>query len=130
MRANSPSIASREKPARSPKRTKGAPLKVSHRLQAWGAALVFDAFGLLPLDWASAIGGLLARNIGPLLGITKRARLNLRRAFPTLSDAEIERVIRLMWDNLGRVAVEYPHLKKIRVFEPEGRVETHGFEHV
>src|SRR5262249_29418959 len=30
----------------------------------------------------------------------------------------------------GRVAVEYPHLRKIRIFEPGGRVETHGFEHV
>jgi Kdo2-lipid IVA lauroyltransferase/acyltransferase len=35
-----------------------------------------------------------------------------------------------MWDNLGRVAAEYPHLRKIRVFEPSGRVETHGFEHM
>ena len=35
-----------------------------------------------------------------------------------------------MWDNLGRVAAEYPHLRKIRIFEPGGRVETQGFEHV
>jgi KDO2-lipid IV(A) lauroyltransferase len=35
-----------------------------------------------------------------------------------------------MWDNLGRVAAEYPHLRGIRVFEPGGRVETHGFEHM
>jgi KDO2-lipid IV(A) lauroyltransferase len=35
-----------------------------------------------------------------------------------------------MWDNLGRVAAEYPHLRKIRVFDPAGRVQTHGFEHV
>jgi lauroyl/myristoyl acyltransferase len=30
----------------------------------------------------------------------------------------------------GAVAAEYPHLRKIRVFEPGGCVETHGFEHV
>ncbi len=35
-----------------------------------------------------------------------------------------------MWDNLGRVAAEYPHLREIRVFEPGGRVETHGIEHI
>jgi len=35
-----------------------------------------------------------------------------------------------MWDNLGRVAAEYPHLRDIRVFEPGGRVETRGFEHM
>ena len=35
-----------------------------------------------------------------------------------------------MWDNLGRVTAEYPRLRKIRVFEPGGRVETHGLEHI
>jgi KDO2-lipid IV(A) lauroyltransferase len=87
-------------------------------------------FGLLPLDCASALGGALARRIGPFLGISKRARLNLRRALPELSVTEIARVVAGMWDNLGRVAAEYPHLRNIRVFEPGGRVETHGFEHM
>jgi KDO2-lipid IV(A) lauroyltransferase len=84
----------------------------------------------LPLDWASAIGGALARTIGPRLGISKRAGLNLSRALPELSRAEVAEIIVGMWDNLGRVAAEYPHLRRIRVFEPGGRVETHGFEHV
>ena len=35
-----------------------------------------------------------------------------------------------MWDNLGRVAAEYPHLREIRVFAPDGRVETRGVEHM
>src|SRR6266436_4184078 len=104
--------------------------RLTYRLHAWGAAVLFGAFRLLPLDVASAIGGWLARHIGPFLGISKRARLNLRRAFPDLSDTESERIIAGMWDNLGRVAAEYPHLQKIRVFEPGARVETHGFEHI
>ncbi len=98
--------------------------RLSHRLEAWGAALLFAFFGLLPLDRASALGGALARRIGPFLGISKRARLNLRRALPELSETEITRVVAGMWDNLGRVAAEYPHLQKIRVFEPCGRVES------
>ena len=101
-----------------------------HRLQGWGAALSFGALGLLPLDWASALGGALARRIGPSLGISQRARRNLGRAFPGLPEIEIERIVAGMWDNLGRVAAEYPHLRKIRVFEAGGRVETHGFEHM
>ncbi|MGH7060567.1 MAG: lauroyl acyltransferase, partial [Stellaceae bacterium] len=60
----------------------------------------------------------------------KRARLNLRRALPELSETEIARIVAGMWDNLGRVAAELPHLQRIRVFEPGGRVETHGFEHI
>jgi Kdo2-lipid IVA lauroyltransferase/acyltransferase len=102
----------------------------AHNVQAWGAALCFGLFGPLPVDWASAIGGALGRAIGRRLGISKRARLNLSQAMPELSDTQISRIIARMWDNLGRVAAEYPHLRNIRVFEPGGRVETHGFEHV
>jgi KDO2-lipid IV(A) lauroyltransferase len=104
--------------------------RFAHRLEAWGAAFLVAVFGLLPLDCASALGGALARRIGPFLGISKRARLNLRRALPELSETEIARVVAGMWENLGRVAAEYPHLQKIRVFEPSGRVETHGLEHI
>ena len=35
-----------------------------------------------------------------------------------------------MWDNLGRVVAEYPHLRKIDVFEPGGRVEIRGLEYI
>ena len=102
----------------------------AHWLQACGAAVFFCTFGLLSLSWASAIGGYLARSIGPRLGVSKRAQLNLARALPELSRAEVEGIIVGMWDNLGRVAAEYPHLRKIRIFQPGGRVETHGFEHM
>lgn len=100
------------------------------RLEAWGVRLLAGFFGLLPLDLASGLGGAVAHLLGPHLGITKRARKNLRCAFPDLPEAEISRIIKAMWDNLGRVAAEYPHLREIRVFDPAGRVETHGFEHM
>jgi KDO2-lipid IV(A) lauroyltransferase len=113
-----------------PSRPSARAPRLADRLEAWGAAIVFCAFGLLPLDCASAVGGALARRIGPFLGVTRHARRNIRRAFPELSEAETADLIRGMWSNLGRVAAEYPHLRKIYVFKPGGRIETHGFEHV
>jgi len=104
--------------------------RLVHRLEAWGASLLFGAFAVLPLDWASALGGAMGRLIGPFLGVSRHARRNIKRALPGLSESEIADVIRGMWDNLGRVAAEYPHLRNVRVFEPGGRVETHGFEHM
>jgi KDO2-lipid IV(A) lauroyltransferase len=74
----------------------------------------------LPLDCASALGGSLARRIGPFLGVSKHARRNIGRAFPELSEIEIARVVAGRWDNLGRVVAEYPHLLKTRVFELGG----------
>ena len=95
-----------------------ARLRFAHRLEAWGARLAFAIFGWFPLDWASAIGGALGRAIGPRLDVSKRARLNLGRVWPALTDVEISRIIAGMWDNLGRVAAEYPHLREIWVFDP------------
>jgi KDO2-lipid IV(A) lauroyltransferase len=109
---------------------KAGPVRPIHRLEALAAALAFGAFGALPIDCASAVGGALGRLIGPLLGISSQARRNLQRALPELSDREISGIVAAMWDNLGRVAAEYPHLREILVFEPGGRVETRGFEHV
>ncbi len=106
------------------------PARWHHRLEAAIAGFAGWVVGLLPLDWASALGGALGRWIGPRLGITKRARTNLRDAMPELSEAETASIIRGMWDNLGRVAFEYPHLRQIEVFAPGGRVETHGLEYI
>src|SRR5207253_1089448 len=116
--------------ARPATETPATPASWAHRVEAWGAAFFFAAFGLLPLDAASGSGGALARWIGPRLGISQRARRNLRAALPELSPPQIERIVRGMWDNLGRIAAEYPQLRRIRVFEAAGRVETRGIEHL
>lgn len=91
------------------------------------ARLAFAFFRLLPLDSASALGGALARVIGPPLGISRRARVNLHRALPDLGDAEIERIVRGMWDNLGRVVAEYPHLGEFDVYGGTDRIQVAGF---
>ena len=101
-----------------------------HPLQAVGAVLVYTVFRILPIDMASALGGWLSRSIGPHLGITERAVKNLRTAFPEKSEADIAAIVRGMWDNLGRVAAEYPHLGKIVVGGDDGRVELIGGEYV
>jgi Kdo2-lipid IVA lauroyltransferase/acyltransferase len=88
-----------------------------------GMVLAYGFFRVLPVDWASGIGGFLARMIGSRLGITKRADENLKRALPHLTPAERRQVIAGMWDNLGRVIAEYPHLDKFRLFEKNSRIE-------
>ncbi len=103
---------------------------LSYRLQAWGARLALALFGALPIDRASALGGWLGRTIGPRAGISRVAARNLARAFPEMSDAEVDAVIRGMWDNLGRVAAEYPHLGELDIHADDGRIEVIGAHHV
>jgi KDO2-lipid IV(A) lauroyltransferase len=90
---------------------------------------LYHGFRLVPLDAASAIGGWLGRNIGYHLPVTRRARSNLQRVLPYLSKEEREAIIRGMWDNLGRVAAEYPHLQEFE-FGPGQRVEVEGRHYI
>jgi len=101
-----------------------------HPLQALAAVVGYSLFRVLPIDVASAMGGWLGRTIGPRLSISERAVKNLTRAFPEKSSEEIATIIRGMWDNLCRVAVEYPHLGSLDVYDLDGRVEVIGAENV
>lgn len=100
-------------------------------LEALGAVLLFGLFRALPLDAASGFGGWLGRTLGPRLGITRRAVRNIRRALPEKSDVEIAIIITEMWDNLGRVVGEYPHLDRIGATpEKGGRVTVEDWSPV
>jgi KDO2-lipid IV(A) lauroyltransferase len=102
-------------------------------LETAGLHLLYVILRALPLDAASALGGAVARLIGPRLGLSRRARRNLERIFPDMDAATLSATIREMWDNLGRIAAELPHLSRIKVFgsDPVGgktRVEIVGLE--
>jgi Kdo2-lipid IVA lauroyltransferase/acyltransferase len=55
----------------------------------------------------------LLRSIGPRLRENRVGYDNLRAAFPEKSAAEIEKILRGVWDNLGRVAAEFAHLDRL-----------------
>jgi Kdo2-lipid IVA lauroyltransferase/acyltransferase len=63
---------------------------------------------------ANFAGGLM-RKIGPLFKEHKLGRENLRLAFPEKSAAEIEKILGGVWDNLGRIAIEFAHLDEFCV---------------
>jgi Kdo2-lipid IVA lauroyltransferase/acyltransferase len=86
---------------------------IDYPLQAAGLALLYGLFAALPVDWASAAGGWIGRTLGPRLGATKKARRNLERAMPELTPERRQEILLGMWDNLGRVITEYPHLDTI-----------------
>jgi KDO2-lipid IV(A) lauroyltransferase len=94
-----------------------------HPLEAALAFLLLGLLRLVPADWASGFGGWLGRTLGPRLGVSRRARQNIELAFPGIQPAERERILGGMWDNLGRMLFEYPHLG--RLSHPDsGRVEV------
>ena len=103
---------------------------LARAFEAAAARLLLALFAMLPLDKASAMGGRIARMIGPRLSVSNVARRNLGHAFAEKSADEIEAIVVGMWDNLGRVAAEYTHLGEIDVTDPQGRVDVIGVENV
>ncbi|MBV1705419.1 MAG: lipid A biosynthesis lauroyl acyltransferase, partial [Hyphomicrobiales bacterium] len=103
--------------------------RLRHGAEAAGFSLASALFRLLGPDLASDVGGWIGRVLLRRLPVTARARENLRTAFPELAPPEVERIVRGMWDNLGRVGAEYPHLASLADAEPP-RVEVIGREHI
>lgn len=68
--------------------------------------------------WTSEAAAAFTRTVGPWLREHRIGRANLRAAFPDKSDAEIEKILCGVWDNLGRVAVEFAHLDHICAGNP------------
>ncbi len=79
-------------------------------------------FRVLGLPLASALGGWIGRNVFPLLPPDRVARANLLAAFPEKTQSERDAIRRTMWDNLGRVVAEYPHLEKFRAGGDDPRI--------
>jgi len=86
------------------------PRRLRWRLEAALLAALMHLCRALGPVRASNLGGALARRLGPLLPVQEVAERNLARALPDLPPAERRATLRAMWDNLGRVAAEYPHL--------------------
>lgn len=107
---------------------KSLPKFLKYWLEAVLVYVLIGFFSILPVDIASSLGGKIAQLIGPFLPPQKKALKNLALAFPDLSLEEHKTILKGMWNNLGRIFAEYPHLtyiSKNRIeFENEELIET------
>jgi KDO2-lipid IV(A) lauroyltransferase len=69
------------------------------------------------------VAGALMRKMGPRFNEHRIGREQLRAAFPEKTDPEIEQILGGVWDNLGRIAIEFAHLDEFCV-EGFGRQTT------
>lgn len=96
------------------------------RLEALGFDIFTTLFRLLPVDWASAMGGAVLRALGPLSGAHKVADRNLQLAFPDMPEAERNRILVAQWDGFGRTFAEFSLMD--RILPSTGRVEVVNVE--
>lgn len=87
--------------------------KTKYFIQACFVYALYFVFRILPLPIASALGGMLGQVVGRFMKSSQTALKNLDDVFPDKTLVEKQRIIKDMWNNLGRVFSEYPHLKTI-----------------
>lgn len=95
-------------------------MSLLHRIEAWAARAALFGLSRMTPERASDLGGAVARVIGPVLPVSRVARANLAACLPELDAAARARVVRGVWENLGRTVAEFPHLSKLRIGAVEG----------
>ncbi|MBV1837842.1 lysophospholipid acyltransferase family protein [Acetobacter estunensis] len=108
-----------------------ARISLGMRAEAWlarGALALLRRLG--PVRSSNLAGG-FCRVVGPLLPVSKVADTNLRLAMPELDTSARRRIVRGVWENLGRTVGEFPHIASLRENTPEGPgFEVVGAEHL
>ncbi len=88
-------------------------------IAGWGAVALFRLFRLTDRKRTAELLAWLMRKIGPWLPEHRTGQRNLAAAFPDKSAAEIEQILTGVWDNIGRVAIEFVHLDRMQVLDFE-----------
>ncbi|MBV9537600.1 MAG: lauroyl acyltransferase, partial [Acidisphaera sp.] len=101
----------------------------AHQVEAAAVRAGLALIRALPPGAASNLGGTIARTIGPRLPVSAVADANLRQAFPELSPAARARLVRGVWENLGRTVAELPHLGRLDFNDAGPGWEVDGAEH-
>jgi KDO2-lipid IV(A) lauroyltransferase len=100
--------------------------KLRYFIEALLVRSLLFCFRHLSPDTASSIGGFLGRCLGTIMAASRKARRNLTLSLPNKTEAEYDAIISGMWENLGRVFSEYPHLETIS----QTRVTIKGAENL
>ena len=105
-------------------------MKLAHRLE--GRAVQAAAWVLRRLGpvRASNLGGAVARLVGPWLAVSAVAHRNLAIAMPELDAAARRRIVRGVWENLGRTTGEFANLGALRESASGPGWEIVGLEHL
>ena len=90
--------------------------------------IFFTLFKILGPNISSYIGGKLFEIIGPIFRSKKLIQSNIKRAFPNINSQDSNKIIKLMWNNYGRVFSEYVFIKDFRSGKLNSKIDIVGQE--
>lgn len=104
--------------------------KIRYFIEGILVKVIYWLITRISFETASNIGGAVGRVIGPYLPRSKVAQKNLKCSMPELDDKQIDQIIVDMWENLGRVFTEFPHMAKLDKESLNKVLTVEGLEHL
>lgn len=99
--------------------------KLRYLAEATLVYFLMGIFRILPVETASNLGCFIGRNIAYQLSASRKAKRHVIDSLH-LNSNDTDRIVKGMWENLGRLFAEYPHLRNIYT----KRTELMGIENL
>ena len=90
--------------------------------------ILFCLFKILGFKISSTLGGKLFEIIGPLFRSKKIIHSNLNKVYPNIDSVGKKKIVKLMWNNYGRIFAEYMFLRDFRVGKISSQIKIEGQE--
>ena len=86
----------------------------------------FIIFKILGVKLSSRISGKIFEIIGPYFRSKKIINSNIKKAIPNIDNENLEKIIKLMWNNYGRTFAEYIFIKNFRFGHLASKIYIEG----
>ena len=97
-------------------------------IQFFIISLFLVLFKILGYRMASNFGGFIGSFFGQMFRSKKLIEDNIKKSLPKISENEMEKIIKAMWSNYGRILSDYVFIKNFRQSKLEKYLEIEGKE--
>jgi len=92
---------------------------------------LFCTFKILGIKYASAVGSILGKSVGPIFRSKKIIIQNIKIVFSKVDKNKQEQIIKKMWSNIGRTFAEYIFLKDFKFNKTHfSHIKINGIEYL
>ena len=87
-------------------------------------------FRIVGYRFASNFGNLIGKLLGPIFRSKKIIKKNIKIFSPSIKENEIDKIIKKMWGNYGRILAEYPYIPSFRKKKLDNYLIIDGLENL
>ena len=99
---------------------------IKYFIQFLLSVIFFLLFKILGVNFSSKLSGKIFEIIGPYFRSKKLIHANIKRALPNISNKDLNKITKLMWNNYGRTFAEYIFIKDFRYGKLESNIVIEG----